>query len=257
MRLSFITLLPIALSLASFANAYHELRSSLRLAQSLILITSLQNPLQHANEARKYVNDLSSRGFYDYTLERREVLEDIATLASSLPISSRTSRPSRVEFKERLSALLSQMKISPLHGTFRMLKAPAQSKSPSPLNIVTDGVDGTDNHMSIHPPRLTDELEAKLEPAMVDLLSSTGSGAMDQSGQRVQEGRIPATNAGNASVPLAVDATPIPTNFDQELGVVIIRRAITNPRRTMYKNAEEEWSVVLELILRVRGGGHV
>ncbi|KAF6745091.1 hypothetical protein DFP72DRAFT_1051569 [Ephemerocybe angulata] len=57
MRLSFTTLLPIALSLASFASAYHD----------------------HTNEAREYVDDLSSRGFDDYTLERREVLEDIAT----------------------------------------------------------------------------------------------------------------------------------------------------------------------------------
>ncbi|KAF6745761.1 hypothetical protein DFP72DRAFT_1076911 [Ephemerocybe angulata] len=57
MRVSLITLLPIAISLASFANAHHD----------------------HKNEARKYVDDLSSRGFDDYTLERREVLEDIAT----------------------------------------------------------------------------------------------------------------------------------------------------------------------------------
>ncbi|KAF6746485.1 hypothetical protein DFP72DRAFT_1076336 [Ephemerocybe angulata] len=57
MRLSFITLLPIALSLASFASAHRD----------------------HTNEAREYVDDLSSRGFGDYTLERREVLEDIAT----------------------------------------------------------------------------------------------------------------------------------------------------------------------------------
>ncbi|KAF6752535.1 hypothetical protein DFP72DRAFT_1133725 [Ephemerocybe angulata] len=79
MRLSFITLLPIALSLASFASAYHDVRNSLWLAPLIILITSLQNPLQHTNEAREYVNDLRSRVFDDYTLERREVLEDIAT----------------------------------------------------------------------------------------------------------------------------------------------------------------------------------
>ncbi|KAF6751862.1 hypothetical protein DFP72DRAFT_1135088 [Ephemerocybe angulata] len=55
MRVSLITLLPIAISLASFASAHHD------------------------NEARKYVDNLSSRGFDDYTLEHREVLEDIAT----------------------------------------------------------------------------------------------------------------------------------------------------------------------------------
>ncbi|KAF6746448.1 heat shock protein [Ephemerocybe angulata] len=60
----------------------------------------------------------------------------------------------------------------------------------------------------------------------------------------------PATSAGNASAPVAADAKPIPTaNFDQELGVAIIRRAITNPARTIYKNAGEESSVIVGRIL--------
>ncbi|KAF6746623.1 heat shock protein [Ephemerocybe angulata] len=60
----------------------------------------------------------------------------------------------------------------------------------------------------------------------------------------------PATSAGNASAPVASDASPIPTaNFDQELGVAIIRRAITNPARTIYKNAGEESSVIVGRIL--------
>ncbi|KAF6746483.1 hypothetical protein DFP72DRAFT_1076334 [Ephemerocybe angulata] len=73
MRLSFITLLPIALSLASFANAYHD----------------------HAKEARKYVDDLSSRGFDDYPLERREVLEDIATCDLLDELKDRLARRGR------------------------------------------------------------------------------------------------------------------------------------------------------------------
>ncbi|KAF5335684.1 hypothetical protein D9611_009566 [Ephemerocybe angulata] len=60
----------------------------------------------------------------------------------------------------------------------------------------------------------------------------------------------PATSAGNASAPVASDAKPIPTaNFDQELGVAIIRRAITNPARTIFKNAGEESSVIVGRIL--------
>ncbi|KAF6741506.1 hypothetical protein DFP72DRAFT_1037298 [Ephemerocybe angulata] len=52
----------------------------------------------------------------------------------------------------------------------------------------------------------------------------------------------PASSAGHA--------TPIPTaNFDQELGVAIIRRAITNPARTIFKNAGEESSVIVGRIL--------
>ncbi|KAF5335687.1 hypothetical protein D9611_009565 [Ephemerocybe angulata] len=58
MRLSLITLLPIAISLASFASAHHD----------------------QTNEAREDVGTLSSRGLGDeFALERREVLEDIAT----------------------------------------------------------------------------------------------------------------------------------------------------------------------------------
>ncbi|KAF6745067.1 heat shock protein [Ephemerocybe angulata] len=60
----------------------------------------------------------------------------------------------------------------------------------------------------------------------------------------------PATSAGSASAPVASDAKPIVTaNFDQELGVAIIRRAITNPARTIFKNAGEESSVIVGRIL--------
>ncbi|KAF5338148.1 hypothetical protein D9611_014568 [Ephemerocybe angulata] len=60
----------------------------------------------------------------------------------------------------------------------------------------------------------------------------------------------PATSAGNAGAPVAADAKPISTaNFDQELGVAIIRRAITNPARTIFKNAGEESSVIVGRIL--------
>ncbi|KAF6746437.1 chaperonin Cpn60/TCP-1 family [Ephemerocybe angulata] len=64
-----------------------------------------------------------------------------------------------------------------------------------------------------------------------------------------------ATSAGHASAPVSPDATPIPTaNFDQELGVAIIRRAITNPARTIFKNAGEESSVIAGRILGEYGG---
>ncbi|KAF6746452.1 hypothetical protein DFP72DRAFT_1152311 [Ephemerocybe angulata] len=80
MRVSFITLLPIALSLVSLASAHHDVRISITPAPPLLLISPLQNPLQQPNEAREDVGTLSSRGLGDeFALERREALEDIAT----------------------------------------------------------------------------------------------------------------------------------------------------------------------------------
>ncbi|KAF5335781.1 hypothetical protein D9611_009570 [Ephemerocybe angulata] len=65
----------------------------------------------------------------------------------------------------------------------------------------------------------------------------------------------PATSAGNAGARVATDAKPIVTaNFDQELGVAVIRRAITKPARTIYKNAGEEPSVIVGRILSEYGG---
>ncbi|EKM49649.1 uncharacterized protein PHACADRAFT_265217 [Phanerochaete carnosa HHB-10118-sp] len=49
-----------------------------------------------------------------------------------------------------------------------------------------------------------------------------------------------------SSLPTSPDAKPLPTaNFDQDLGVQIIRRALTYPARTIYKNAGEEASVIV------------
>ncbi|KAF6745231.1 hypothetical protein DFP72DRAFT_856622 [Ephemerocybe angulata] len=80
MRPRIITLLPIALSLASFASAHHDVRTSITPAPPILLISPLQNPLQQTNEAREDVGTLSSRGLGDeFALERREVSEDIAT----------------------------------------------------------------------------------------------------------------------------------------------------------------------------------
>jgi chaperonin GroEL len=54
----------------------------------------------------------------------------------------------------------------------------------------------------------------------------------------------PGTNKANPSI--SSDIKPIPTaNFDQELGVAIIRRALTNPARTILSNAGEEASVIV------------
>ncbi|KAJ2914047.1 hypothetical protein MD484_g6376, partial [Candolleomyces efflorescens] len=56
------------------------------------------------------------------------------------------------------------------------------------------------------------------------------------------------TSAGSDSTssPISPTASPIPTsNLDQELGVAIIRRALTNPIRTILSNAGEESSVIV------------
>ncbi|EDR08934.1 uncharacterized protein LACBIDRAFT_184661 [Laccaria bicolor S238N-H82] len=61
--------------------------------------------------------------------------------------------------------------------------------------------------------------------------------------------------AGSTSSPVSPDAKPISTiNFDQELGVAIIRRALTNPARTILTNAGEESSVIVGTLLKTYGG---
>ncbi|KAF7440534.1 chaperonin [Pleurotus ostreatus] len=58
----------------------------------------------------------------------------------------------------------------------------------------------------------------------------------------------------STSSPTSPNAEVIPTaNFDQELGVGIIRRALTNPARTILKNAGEESSVIVGTLLSQYG----
>ncbi|KAI9069633.1 chaperonin Cpn60/TCP-1, partial [Trametes sanguinea] len=60
------------------------------------------------------------------------------------------------------------------------------------------------------------------------------------------------SQAGQAAAQPATspDAKPIPTaNFDQDLGVSIIKRALTQPSRTILKNAGEEASVIVGTLL--------
>ena len=55
-----------------------------------------------------------------------------------------------------------------------------------------------------------------------------------------------AANPSSASSPINSDVKPIQTaNFDQDLGVSIIRRALTRPTRTILSNAGEEASVIV------------
>ncbi|KAH9850534.1 chaperonin GroL [Lenzites betulinus] len=63
-----------------------------------------------------------------------------------------------------------------------------------------------------------------------------------------------ASQAGQPSQPASADAKPIPTaNFDQDLGVAIIKRALTQPSRTILKNAGEEASVIVGTLLNSYG----
>jgi chaperonin GroEL len=49
------------------------------------------------------------------------------------------------------------------------------------------------------------------------------------------------TSPGTSNLPTNMDAKPVPTaNFDQDLGVTIIRRALTYPARTILTNAGED-----------------
>ncbi|KIK92160.1 hypothetical protein PAXRUDRAFT_830223 [Paxillus rubicundulus Ve08.2h10] len=65
-----------------------------------------------------------------------------------------------------------------------------------------------------------------------------------------------ATNSpGSTNPPSSPDAKVVPTiNFDQDLGVNIIRRALTNPARTILSNAGEESSVIVGTLLNQYGG---
>jgi chaperonin GroEL len=55
-----------------------------------------------------------------------------------------------------------------------------------------------------------------------------------------------AANSASTTTPTNPDVKPIQTaNFDQDLGVSIIRRALTRPTRTILSNAGEEASVIV------------
>jgi chaperonin GroEL len=59
---------------------------------------------------------------------------------------------------------------------------------------------------------------------------------------------------GTSNLPTNADAKPVPTtNFDQDLGVSIIRRALTHPARTILHNAGEESSVIVGTLLSQYG----
>ncbi len=60
--------------------------------------------------------------------------------------------------------------------------------------------------------------------------------------------------SGSSTSPVSSDAKPISTNnFDQELGVAIIRRALTHPARAILNNAGEESSVIVGTLLNQYG----
>jgi chaperonin GroEL len=60
--------------------------------------------------------------------------------------------------------------------------------------------------------------------------------------------------SGSSTSPVSPDAKPITThNFDQELGVAIIRRALTHPARAILDNAGEESSVIVGTLLKQYG----
>ncbi|KAJ7714572.1 chaperonin Cpn60/TCP-1 family [Mycena maculata] len=60
--------------------------------------------------------------------------------------------------------------------------------------------------------------------------------------------------AGSSSAPTAADAKPLATaNFDQELGVAIVRRALSAPARAILSNAGEEASVIVGTLLSQYG----
>ncbi|KAI6127027.1 chaperonin GroL [Pisolithus sp. B1] len=59
---------------------------------------------------------------------------------------------------------------------------------------------------------------------------------------------------GSTAPPARPDAKVVPTaNFDQDLGVNIIRRALSNPARTILTNAGEEASVIVGTLLNKYG----
>jgi chaperonin GroEL len=59
---------------------------------------------------------------------------------------------------------------------------------------------------------------------------------------------------GSANLPTNADAKPVLTaNFDQDLGVTIIRRALTHPARAIMHNAGEESSVIVGTLLSQYG----
>ena len=65
---------------------------------------------------------------------------------------------------------------------------------------------------------------------------------------------LPTGSSSTTSSPTSPDAKPIPTiNFDQELGVAILRRALTTRARAILANAGEEASVIVGTLLKQYG----
>lgn len=66
---------------------------------------------------------------------------------------------------------------------------------------------------------------------------------------------LPTNSPGSAKPPTNADAKPVPTaNFDQDLGVTIIHRALTHPARAIIQNAGEESSIIIGTLLSQYSG---
>lgn len=90
------------------------------------------------------------------------------------------------------------------------------------------------------------EKKDRYDDALNATRAAVEEGILPGGGVALLKASLALSSSAPGSGPSSPDAKSVPTaNFDQELGVSIIRRALTNPARTIFKNAGEESSVIV------------
>ncbi|KAG6373692.1 hypothetical protein JVT61DRAFT_6365 [Boletus reticuloceps] len=160
----------------------------------------------------------------------------------------------KVEF-EKPFILLSEKKISVLQDILPSLEAAAQSRRP--LTKLQERLAKLSGGVAVIKVGGSSEVEVGEKKDRYD-------DALNATRAAVEEGILPgggvallkaslalATNTpGSTNPPFNPDAKIVPTaNFDQDLGVNIIRRALTHPARTILSNAGEESAVIVGTLL--------
>ncbi|KAG6380013.1 hypothetical protein JVT61DRAFT_8087 [Boletus reticuloceps] len=156
----------------------------------------------------------------------------------------------KVEF-EKPFILLSEKKISVLQDILPSLEAAAQSRRPlERLAKLSGGVAvikvGGSSEVEVG------EKKDRYDDALNATRAAVEEGILPGGGVALLKASLAlATNTpGSTNSPFNPDAKIVPTaNFDQDLGVNIIRRALTHPARTILSNAGEESAVIVGTLL--------
>lgn len=98
------------------------------------------------------------------------------------------------------------------------------------------------------------EKKDRYDDALNATRAAVEEGILPGGGVALVKAALSLSSSAPGSGPASPDARPVATaNFDQELGVAIIRRALTTPARTICKNAGEEASVIIGMLQSTYG----